>query len=55
MDATTTPHKSIRLVVDYTIDHLAEAVALVNDAEPLIAYWQHCEHDARRHRPVPRR
>jgi HAMP domain-containing protein len=36
---TMTPHKAIRRVVDHTIDHLAEAVARINNTEPLDDHW----------------
>jgi hypothetical protein len=36
---TMTPHKAIRRVVDHTIDHLAEAVARINNNEPLDDHW----------------
>jgi hypothetical protein len=34
-----TPHKAIRRVVDHTIDHLAEAVARINNTAPLDDHW----------------
>ena len=38
---TMTPNKAIRRVVDHTIDHLAEAVARINHAAPLVDRWHH--------------
>ena len=38
---TMTPNKAIRRVVDHTIDHLAEAVARIHDATPLVDHWHH--------------
>ena len=40
-ERTMTPHKAIRRVVDHTIDHLAEAVARINQSTPLIDQWHH--------------